>query len=330
MVLSFLGRFVQHRLNMRWHMISCAVALLAVAAVCAVAAGTTRPIIGILTQPTGSSLAPLGSSYIAASYVKWIESAGARVVPIPHNADTDTLDALLSSINGVVFPGGGADIDNTPIWFTAQYIVAKVIAMNKAGTVFPLHGTCMGFELLASVCANNPNVLSEFDAENISLPLDFTSAAQKSAMFGQAPQRAMDAFTNQPITMNNHMLGLDPATFNTTHGLFDVFTITSFNRDREGYQFVSTIEAPKYGLYGTQWHPEKAAFEWNPDEGIVHTADSVFANNYIAQFFVGLARQNSHAFADAADETAALIYNWDSVFTGKLVADFQQCYFFDW
>ena len=39
-----------------------------------------RPIIGVLSQP--GDPAPPGQSYIAASYVKWLESAGARVVPI--------------------------------------------------------------------------------------------------------------------------------------------------------------------------------------------------------------------------------------------------------
>ena len=37
---------------------------------------------GILAQETGEKLAKFGESYIAASYVKYIESAGARVVPI--------------------------------------------------------------------------------------------------------------------------------------------------------------------------------------------------------------------------------------------------------
>jgi gamma-glutamyl hydrolase len=42
-----------------------------------------RPIIGILSQP--GDPAPDGASYIAASYVKWVESAGARVVPIEYD-----------------------------------------------------------------------------------------------------------------------------------------------------------------------------------------------------------------------------------------------------
>jgi hypothetical protein len=41
---------------------------------------------------------------------------------------------------------------------------------------------------------------------------------------------------------------------------------------------------------GTQWHPEKAMYEWNPDENINHSASSVFANSYMAWFLVSEAR----------------------------------------
>jgi hypothetical protein len=44
----------------------------------------TRPIVGILTEPIDPEMAKWGAkSFIAASYVKYIEMAGARVVPVP-------------------------------------------------------------------------------------------------------------------------------------------------------------------------------------------------------------------------------------------------------
>lgn len=44
----------------------------------------TRPIIGVFTQPTDGSITNYGEQYIAASYVKYVESAGARVAPIKY------------------------------------------------------------------------------------------------------------------------------------------------------------------------------------------------------------------------------------------------------
>ena len=40
----------------------------------------TRPIIGVLSQEEWKNNQTTGNSYIAASYVKYLESAGARVV----------------------------------------------------------------------------------------------------------------------------------------------------------------------------------------------------------------------------------------------------------
>ena len=70
----------------------------------------TNPVIGIVAQPIDPVLKakyPNCSSYIESSYVKFFETAGARVVPlIP---DDQTSLAFVSKLNGVVFPGGQGD-----------------------------------------------------------------------------------------------------------------------------------------------------------------------------------------------------------------------------
>ena len=42
--------------------------------------------------------------------VKYLESACARVVPLHYDAPLDTLTDLFGKINGILFPGGGADL----------------------------------------------------------------------------------------------------------------------------------------------------------------------------------------------------------------------------
>lgn len=59
-----------------------------------------KPIIGIITQTHNAN-----SSFIAASYVKFIEMSGAQVIPIFMFNDTAYIDNLLPKINGVLFPG---------------------------------------------------------------------------------------------------------------------------------------------------------------------------------------------------------------------------------
>ena len=38
--------------------------------------------------------------------------------------------------------------------------------------------------------------------------------------------------------------------------------VLSINNDEEGLEFISTMEAIDYPFFGTQFHPEKNAFEW--------------------------------------------------------------------
>jgi len=59
-------------------------AVLAVILVIVSAQQNLRPVIGIVTEPTSPSLAKYGNSFISAGYVKFVEMAGARVVPIPY------------------------------------------------------------------------------------------------------------------------------------------------------------------------------------------------------------------------------------------------------
>ena len=45
------------------------------------------------------------SSYVAAAYVKWIEAAGGRAVPIRFYVSDGELRRLFDSVNGLIFPG---------------------------------------------------------------------------------------------------------------------------------------------------------------------------------------------------------------------------------
>ena len=60
--------------------------------------------IGIFTQ-TYENTTSSKSSYIAASYIKFIEMSGAQVVPIYSFAETSQIINMLGKINGVFFPG---------------------------------------------------------------------------------------------------------------------------------------------------------------------------------------------------------------------------------
>lgn len=142
----------------------------------------------------------------------------------------------------------------------------------------------------------------------------------------------------QPLTMNNHHKGCSPSHFQSNARLAATFTLLSTNHDRTGRAFVSTIEGrgDRRPIWGVQWHPEKAVFEWGtvPDaatgrslayEGINHSFEAQALTRYTAGFFLAHARRSGHAFRSEAEEAAALMYNFAAVPSGP---GFVQSYYF--
>jgi len=286
-----------------------------------------RPVIGIMTQPiTGT---PFGKSYLAASYVKYLEGAGAQVVPVRYDAPKSNLTEIFTGLNGLLFPGGGASLAlSSPYFQASEFMWNLAMNANMKGDFFPVWGTCLGFQLISILVGNESVLSSGFDSENYPIALSFVSNATDSRLFstGACPQYVYNALGTQPITMNNHQDGVTPEAFYGSSAMTSFYRVMSTNVDRKGREFVSTIEAFNMPVYGSQWHPEKNIYEWNADEAIPHSLEAVLSAQYVADFFVNEARKSNHSYS-ASQLNDLLIYNQNPVFTGSAGWDFEQCYF---
>uniref|UniRef100_A0A7S4PN48 folate gamma-glutamyl hydrolase n=1 Tax=Paramoeba aestuarina TaxID=180227 RepID=A0A7S4PN48_9EUKA len=289
-----------------------------------------RPIIGVLLQHSGNDIRKYGPNYVAASYVKYLEGAGARVVPVHQDAPMPVLRKLFENLNGLLIPGGGANLVNTSYYYAAKAFYDWSLEAYDQGDIFPVVGHCLGFELLTIITSNNFNILGSVDAENITLPLDFvTDNLAESRMFGNAPDTIMNILANDPVTMNNHEFSLLKTTYDSTTSLNEFYSVLSTNKDRNGVEFISSMESYQYPIFAVQWHPEKPLYEWNPNEVTNHSPNAILAMQYMADFTVSRARLSKHQFEFAAEEERALIYNYQPVYTYYDLPDFEQCYFFD-
>ncbi|XP_016417891.1 gamma-glutamyl hydrolase-like [Sinocyclocheilus rhinocerous] len=217
-----------------------------------------RPIIGILTQEVDNeSMKKFGKTYIPSSYVKYIESGGARVVPIRLNQSLAEHEQIFRSINGI-----GDDCK-----------------------------------------------------------------ASSSRMFTNFPSDVRKALSQEPLTGNFHHYGVTKAAFMGNEKLSGFFSVLSTNIAQNGLEFVSTVEGRKHPFYGVQWHPEVNRFQWDPRYNFPHSSNAVRVSSLLAEFFVNEGRRSSHHFSEAAEESSALIYNYNPVHVANISA-YEQSYFF--
>lgn len=292
------------------------------------AARNDQPIIGILAQDVLRGAKPNESSYIAASYVKTMESAGARVVPIDINQTETEYKALFNSINGILFPGGSVSLLTSGYARAAKIFYNLALEANKKGDYFPVWGTCLGFEQLAVLTSdtNDRSVLVRTNTTRVSMPLNFTQEVNRSRMFKDFSAEMMEILATEPLTINAHKWSISMETYYSNEKLHKFYKVLSTNNDGP-LEFISTFEAYDYPIYGVQWHPEKSAFEWTRDF-YTHSPNAVRVSFFFAEFFVSEARKNTHSFENEKAARDRLIYHHHPTYTGETFSVFEQKYFF--
>uniref|UniRef100_A0AAY5L0S0 folate gamma-glutamyl hydrolase n=1 Tax=Esox lucius TaxID=8010 RepID=A0AAY5L0S0_ESOLU len=274
-----------------------------------------RPIIGVLAQENiVGDIHAQGSSYIAASYVKYLESAGARVAPIRTNRTDEEYEKIFNSINGLLLPGGDVDLQTSQYSRLSKIFYDLAIKANDAFDYFPIWGTCQGLQQM-TVLTSSRNLLTLTDTRAVALPLIFTPASQNSRLFKAFPKDLLQSLSEENITANFHSWSLSLQNYSRNAKLKRFYKVLTTNTDGKR-EFISTMEANRYPFYAVQWHPEKSPFEWVDKSGMVHSAASVRASFYTAHFFVSEAMKNHHKFSSAHEEEKALIYNYSPVFRG--------------
>ncbi|XP_039138599.1 gamma-glutamyl hydrolase 1-like [Dioscorea cayenensis subsp. rotundata] len=285
-----------------------------------------RPVIGILTHPTDGAGGKLNkTSYIPASYVKFVESGGARVIPIIYDEHEDTITHKLELVNGVLFTGGFMTLPSYTN--VAKKIFQTVLHKNEAGNHFPLYGMALGFEQLIHFVGKNPNIMEKIAAYDQASKLNFYTRDLGGTVFQSFPPELLNKMSTKCLAMHNSGVGISRERFekNSTH-LPSFFKVLTTSVDAKNKEFVSTAQAYNYPIVGFQWVPPKNAFEWG-NRKIPRTEDAIRVTQQTANYFISEARK-SKTKPDETEVLAHLIYNYQPVYTGKEGKGYDQVYFF--
>ncbi|KAF9621582.1 hypothetical protein IFM89_023156 [Coptis chinensis] len=296
-----------------------------------------RPVIGILSHPGDGASGRLNNatnaSYIAASYVKFVESAGARVIPIIYNESPAIIEQKLSLVNGVLFTGGWA---KTGLYFeTATWIFKKVLERNDGADHFPLFAICLGFELLSMIISENNYILERFSATDQASILKFTENTNiEGTVFQRFPPELLKKLSTDCLVMQNHQYGISPTRFQETSNLSRFFRVLTTSTDQDDkvvsrtrhLDYISTVQAQSYPVTAFQWHPEKNAFEWGLSM-IPHSEDAIQVTQHVANYFIREARKSLNR-PPSRKVLDNLIYNYSPTYCGKAGKGYDEVYIF--
>ncbi|XP_040987119.1 gamma-glutamyl hydrolase 2-like [Juglans microcarpa x Juglans regia] len=288
-----------------------------------------RPVIGILSHPGDGASGRLSNatnaSYIAASYVKFVESAGARVIPLIYNEPPEILFEKLDMVNGVLFTGGWA---KTGLYYeVVERIFKKILKKNDAGDHFPLYAICLGFELLTMIISKDQNILESFNATDQASTLQFIENTQiEGTVFQRFPPELLKKLSTDCLVMQNHHYGISPERFEDSQNLSSFFKILTTSADEDNKVYVSTVHAQSYPVTAFQWHPEKNAFEWGLSM-IPHSEEAIQVTQHVANHLVSEARKSLNR-PPARSVLDNLIYNYSPTYCGKAGKGYDEVYIF--
>lgn len=302
---------------------------------------TNKQIIGILTQVLRDYKRFVKDKHlhIAASYIKWIESTGAQVMPILLNQNDSYYEKVFHQTNGLLFPGGDNLLDpnkRTPMMVAAKKLYSLAVEANDHGDYYPIWGTCLGLELLTTLTANK-NVLSSCSANDLALPMEIVNRGKIFATRDIPGMKTgfdyskaiVDLLHEGNLTYNFHHFCFDDQGLKKA-GLENFYHPLAYSYDKNGQKFITIFEAYKYPFYGVQFHPEKPPFEFvvKKDQAhIPHGNAAITVSRFFADFFSNQARLNKHCSNDP-NLINELIYSYNPIYTGSKGDIYEQRYLF--
>lgn len=299
---------------------------------------TFSPVLGVLAMP---EFKPHPSqpkrSYMAASYVKWLEASGAHVVPLAYDAPHSVTTMLLGKVNGIIFPGG--------LFPSAKAYedFSRLVFETGVKERIPMWGECLGLLQLLLFTSGQPSpgpVTKGWDALGpppMLARLNLTAAGAAWAPVAQMPPELQRGLVGEPWAWHSHGYSVGLEAFERNKQLVDFWDLIAVGQDRQGAPFVDIIQAKGLPIYATMWHPEKNTYEFMPErlgmynasqELPFRSAQAARAMGDLSSFFVEACRENSTLRFTQEELGVWSVHNWAPDHTGSRDSVFEEIIYF--
>jgi gamma-glutamyl hydrolase len=251
-----------------------------------------------------------------------------------YDAAPPELDALLSRVNGLLFPGGAYPME--PVYEAFSKLVFKRAVQDK----IPTWGTCLGQLqlLLYSSGRNAPGPISGgWDGMGpLMLPINLTAAGQHWQPIAELSEVTRHGIGHQQWAFHSHNWSVSVADFEQSPELNSTWEVLAADADRTGRTFVSLVRGRQLPFIGSIFHPEKAAYEYQLPKPAgdfrgslpVHSAGAIDVMSHLGKFFVSTCRA-FRSFAFSREEILRWnIHNWSPRYAAPLDSVFEEIYYF--
>ena len=97
----------------------------------------------------------------------------------------------------------------------------------------------------------------------------------------------------QRVHNEHHVWGISPNVYTDSKVLKEFFIITSTAVDKNGKEYINSIEAKNYPIFATQHHPEKTAYDLIPDDVAASSLQALFVSRALGNAFMFYAKQSN-------------------------------------
>jgi gamma-glutamyl hydrolase len=287
----------------------------------------TRPIIGVLSTPSNFPQHPnqASDSYVLGTDVRFLESGGCRVVPIPWNVLSANLTFTLNSLNGIMIPGGPYSSWESSVYesylSTVETIINYAVEQNQNGVYYPVLAVSSGFDLVSMVITNSTSIFENVQNSYSNHELNIQS---NTRMYSLYPSYLVEYAQSTPVANFNNLAGLGLSSFQENGALSGMFNVAALSSDNSGTSFISALEGMSLPIYMAQYYPQGNVLDFG-NSNYAHDYFSQLASTLLVEFFVNEGRVNTNSFPSPAIEDSYLIYNQNFVLVN---ATYPRVYFF--